>query len=478
MMIENKGPLIGARHLQTLLLFLAIAVNYATRLNIAVSLVAMTDAKTTNPNFYEFDWTEKQKSYILSSFFWGYTVSQIPGGYAARRFGVKKTILIATFIGALLGLAIPFCVFWGGWQIFSVIRILQGLTQGILFPCVYQHLAKWSPEKERNRLGVLAHSGIECGTIVAMYLTGMVAASDLGWPGISYVFSGIGIVFSLFWLIFAENTPADSKFITAAERSYIISSQASVEDAQRKKKNIPVPWKAILTSVPFISVFIAKVCDTCGFMTMQAQIPSYLHGALKMEITNNAFYSALPYMTMLLCLFIFMISADVVLKKKWASLLVVRKTCNTIAMWGPAALLIGIGLLNETQRTLAITFITLNVGLNAGHVIGNLLNLIDLSPNHSGILMAFANTFVSIIALVSPLVVGMIVHDVNDRSQWQIVFWIAAGLFILGNLQYLFFAQTDTQPWNDEDFMTKGDKEKGEKVTERPSEASLSMKVF
>ncbi|XP_055846639.1 putative inorganic phosphate cotransporter [Episyrphus balteatus] len=466
MKTEIKGPFIGARHLQTLLLFLAAGVNYATRLNIAVSLVAMTDSKTTNPNFYEFDWTEKQKSYILSSFFWGYSLFQLPGGYAARRFGVKRTILIGTFSGALLSLSIPFCVFWGGWQIFCVIRLLQGCGQGVLFPSVYQHLAKWCPEEERNRLGVLCHSGVECGTIVAMYVTGMVAASDMGWPGISYVFSGMSIGFSLLWLIFAENSPADAKFITAIERSYILSSQASVE---RKKKQTPVPWKAILTSGPFISLLIARLCDTWGFMTMQAQIPSYLHGALKMEITKNAFYSALPYFTMWVCLYIFMISSDIVLRKKWTSLLVVRKTCNTIAMFGPAALFIAIGFLNESQRTLAIIFITLNVGLNGGHIIGNLLNLIDLAPNHTSILMAFVNTFASIVALVSPLVVGIIVHDVNDRSQWQIVFWIAAGLFILGNLQFLFFAQTDAQPWNDKDFMAKSDKEKGEKIKEVPS---------
>ncbi|XP_055838559.1 putative inorganic phosphate cotransporter [Episyrphus balteatus] len=381
-------------------------------------------------------------------------------------------------MGTILGLSIPFCVFWGGWKIFCVIRVLQGLTQGILFPCVYQHLAKWSPEEERNRLGVLAHSGIECGTIVAMYVTGMVAASDLGWPGISYVFSGTGLVFCLLWLIFAENSPADSKFITAAERSYILSSQASVEDSQQKKKRrIPVPWKAILTSGPFISLLIARLCDTWGFMTMQAQIPSYLHGALKMEITKNAFYSALPYFTMWVCLYMFMISSDVALRNKWTSLLNVRKICNTFAMWGPAALLIGIGFLNETQRTLAITFITLNVGLNAGHIIGSLLNLIDLAPNHTGILMAFANTFAAIVSLVCPLVVGVIVHDVSDRSQWQIVFWIAAGLFFFGNLQFLFFAKTDAQPWNEDNFMTKSDKEKGEKVPEITSADSLPKKT-
>ncbi|XP_055846602.1 putative inorganic phosphate cotransporter [Episyrphus balteatus] len=436
-------------------------VNYVSRLNIAVSLVAMTDAQTTNPNFPEFDWDEKQKSYILSSFFWGYIVSQIPGGYAARRFGVKASILIGTFGSAILGLAVPFCVFWGGWQIYCVIRVLQGLCQGILFPCVYQHLAMWSPVEERNRLGALTQTGIESGTIVSMYVTGMIAASDLGWPGISYIFSGVGVVFSLIWFIFAENTPADAKFITSAERNYILSSQASVKNDQEKEKSIKVPWKAILTSGPFISLLVVRTCDSWGFSTMQAQIPAYLHGVLKMDITKNALYSALPYVASFVLAFTFMISADVILKNKWVTLQVLRKIFSTIAMWGSAAFLIGIGFLSETQTVLAITFLTLNVGLESGSVIGNLLNLIDLSPNHSGILMGVANTLSNVVPIFCPIAVGIIVNDETDRTQWQIVFLISAGLYFVGNLQYLFFAQTDVQPWDSEDFMTKHDNERG-----------------
>ncbi|XP_055838557.1 putative inorganic phosphate cotransporter [Episyrphus balteatus] len=461
-MTASKGPTLGARHLQTLLLHLAVGVSFVSRINIGIALVAMTDAQTTNPNFHEFDWNEKQKSYILSSFFWGSIIAQIPGGYAARRFGVKASLLIGMFSSGIFGLSVPYFVFLGGWKIFCFIRVLQGLSQGILFPCIYQHVAMWSPVEERNRLGALSLMGMESGTIVAMYVTGMIAASDLGWPGISFVFNGTEIVFSILWLIFAENTPADAKLITAAERNYILTSQASSKDTQEKKKSVTVPWKAIFTSVPFISLLIVRICDSWGFATMQAQIPAYLHGALQMEITKNALFSALPYVATFSLGFVFMISADVLLNNKWVSLLVLRKIFSTIAMWGPAAFLVGIGFLSETQTALAIAFITLNVGLNSGTIIGNNMNGIDLAPNHIGILMGLVNSLQSVVRILCPIVVGIIVTDETDRSQWQIVFLITAGLYFLGNLQFLFFAQTDVQPWDSEDFMTKSDKERGE----------------
>ncbi|XP_055846625.1 putative inorganic phosphate cotransporter [Episyrphus balteatus] len=429
-MTGTKGPLIGARHLQTLLLYLTLVVNLISRHSIAVTLVAMTDAQTTNPNFPEFDWDEKQKSYILSSFFWGYIVSQIPGGYAARRFGVKVCTLIGTFGSAILGLSVPFCVVWGGWQIFCAIRVLQGLCQGIIYPCVYQQIAMWSPVEERNLLGALTQTGVESGTIVSMYVTGIIAASDLGWPGISYIFSGAGV--------------------------------------PRKAEKYKSSMEGHTTSGPFISYLVVQTFDSWGFATMQAQIPAYLHGVLKMEITKNALYSALPYVATFVLAFTFMISADVILKNKWVSLLVLRKIFSTIAMWGSAAFLIGIGFLSETQTALAITFLTLNVGLASASVIGSLLNLIDLSPNHSGILMGFTNTLLNVVPILSPIVVGLIVNDATDRSQWQIVFLISAGFYFLGNLQYLFFAQTDVQPWDSEDYMTKCDTERGDKMTQAP----------
>ncbi|XP_055838548.1 putative inorganic phosphate cotransporter [Episyrphus balteatus] len=460
-----KGPVIGIRHLQTLLLFFSILVNYAGRLNISVSLVAMTNADTTNPDFHEFDWDEKQRSYVISSFYWGYFITQFPGGYMARKFGVKATILMATLGSSLLNIIVPLCVYWGGWQIYCGIRILQGLFQGMVFPCVHEHLAKWSPIDERTRLGGLSHTGIECGTIVAMGLSGIIAGSSLGWPGISYVFGGIGIVFCVLWMIFADNTPSEARFITDEEKIYILTSQESAggNDSERK---IPIPWKAIFTSIPFLSLLSVRILQGWGFTTMQAQIPAYLHGVLKMDIKSNALYSTLPYLTMWILSNVYLIAADIILKNKWASLNVTRKTMNTIALWIPAALLIGIGFLDENQKALAVTFMTLNVGLNGGQTIGSSLNTIDLSPNHAGILMGIVNSIANIVPILTPIAVGIIVYDETQRTQWQIVFAIAAVLFFLGNLQFLIFGTTDTQPWNDENFIKAESGLNGRKTSE------------
>ncbi|XP_037952040.1 putative inorganic phosphate cotransporter [Teleopsis dalmanni] len=454
----SKGPMLGIRHLQAFLIFLSIVVSYVGRLNVAVAVVAMTDAATTNPDFPEYEWSSKHKSYILSSFYWGYVITQFPGGYMSRRFGAKITMFISICGSAAFSLITPFCIPWGGWQIFCAIRIVQGLFQGLLFPCIHAHLAKWSPLKERNRLGALSHTGIECGTVLAMYTSGIIAHGSMGWPGISYISAGIGFGWCVLWLVFAANNAPESKFITVAERTYIESSLQRADDFHAK--SIPIPWVAIFTSVPFYALLVARCAEAWGFSTIQAEIPSYMNGVLKLEIKDNALYSALPYLTMWVLSYVYLISADIVLKKKLLSLTALRKTINTIALWIPAAALIGVGFVDEDQKTLAIVLLTISVGINGGATIGSSLNTIDLSPNHAGILMGIVNTIANFIPIITPLLVGIIVTEEEDRTLWQIVFIIAAVIFFFGNLVYIIWGSALPQPWNEEDFLMQKDGEK------------------
>ncbi|XP_037954289.1 putative inorganic phosphate cotransporter isoform X2 [Teleopsis dalmanni] len=453
--MKSIRPCLGQRHVQVLLLFLSIVVNYVAKLNVGVAVVAMTNAESTNPDFKEYDWNEKQKSYILSSFFWGYFITQFPGGYLCRRFGAKTTMFYSTLGSAVLAFVPPLCVSWGGWQVYCVIRAVQGLFQGPIFPCLHAHLAAWCPVNERNRLGALANTGIECGTVSAMFLSGIIAASDLGWPGIFYISGGIGVVFCVAWILFAANSPTESKLISQEELVYIETSKNAIKAANDSESEvkIPVPWKAIMSSLPFWALVVARSAQSWGFSTLQAEIPSYMNGVLHMNMKSNALFSALPYLAMWCMSYIYLITSDILLNKKVLSLTAIRKTFNSLAFLVPAAALIGIGFLDEDQKTLAIVLMTANVGINAGSTIGSALNTIDLSPNHAGVLMGVVNTAANVVPILTPLLVGFIVQNEHDRTQWQIVFIISAVVFTVGDLFYVIFGRMKLQPWDDPDFL-------------------------
>ncbi|XP_004520851.1 putative inorganic phosphate cotransporter [Ceratitis capitata] len=455
--VEKEKPVqFGQRHVQIFLLFTSIIVNYVAKFNVGVAVVAMTDAATTNPNFPEYQWTDMQKSYILSSFFWGNFITQFPGGYLCRRLGAKRTMLISTLGSSLLALLPPLCVSWGGWGIYCAIRVLQGLFQGFLFPCLHAHLAAWCPVNERNRLGALANTGIECGTLLSMFISGMIAASSIGWPGLFYVSAGIGLAWCAAWQWLGANKPAESRYISAAELNYIQTSQNLNEQVELDEigQKIQVPWHAISTSLPFWALVVARSAHSWGFSTLQAELPSYMKGVLNMDMKSNALYSALPYLAMWCMSYVYLIISDILLSRNIVSLTVIRKTFNTFAFWLPAIGLICIGLLGEQQKSVAIVIMTISVGMNAGATIGSALNTIDLSPNHAGILMGIVNTAANVIPILTPLIVGLIVSDEHNRVQWQLVFIIAAVVFALGNLFYLIFGKMSLQPWDDRDFLS------------------------
>ncbi|XP_030385427.1 putative inorganic phosphate cotransporter [Scaptodrosophila lebanonensis] len=455
---EQKGPIIGIRHLQALLLFICINVNYVARLNASVSVVAMTNADTTNPDFPEYDWTEAQKSYILSSFYWGYLVLQFPSGFLCRRYGAKIILLIPTLGTAVLSAITPICITsGGGWQAYCAIRVLQGVFQGLIFPCIHEHLAKWSPPAERNRLGIFAYSGSDCGTVMAMGVTGIIANGSMGWPGISYVSAGMCGVWCLLWVLLGSNSAPVSRLIGDKEREYIELSLQRNEGFHEHK--IPIPWRAIWTSAPFYALLVVRCAQGWANSTMQLQTPSYMHGVLEMDIKSNALYSALPFVAMWCMSYVYLAFADIAMARHWMPLTTLRKSINTVAFWGPAAALIGIGFLDKSQTSLAIALMTINAGLNAGSGIGSILTIIDMSPNHSGMLMAIINGLANIFPLVAPLLVGVIVTDTSDRSQWQIVFGLTAIIFFFGNLVYLIWGTTDQQPWNAADFLQPSDAE-------------------
>ncbi|XP_023299757.2 putative inorganic phosphate cotransporter [Lucilia cuprina] len=455
----NKGPFFGQRHVQVLLMFLCITVNYIVKYNAGVSVVAMTNAETTNPNFPEYDWSEMEKSYILSSFFWGYFVTQFPGGFLCKRFGAKLIMFISTIGSAAVAVLIPLTVDWGGWQVYCGIRVVQGLFQGLLFPCVHTHLASWCPVSDRNRLGALANTGIECGTLLSMFLSGIIAASSIGWPGISYMSCGVGLFWCVIWLMFASNSPNESKLITEAERSYIENSKNALKEQEVNEtvKSIPVPWRAILSSWPFWALLVARSANSWGFSTLQAEIPSYMNAVLGMDMKSNALYSALPYFAMWCMSYVYLILADIFLSRKIFTLNEVRKTFNTLSAWIPAVGLILVGFLDQEQKTMAIVLMTANVGVNSGATIGSALNTIDLSPNHAGILMGIVNTAANIVPILTPLLVGLIVEDETDRTEWQIVFAISAAVFFFSNLFYIIFGSTKLQPWDDENYLLSRD---------------------
>lgn len=76
----------------------------------------------------EFDWDEATQGLILSSFFYGYVVTQIPGGWLSERLGGKHLFGFAVLITAILTLLTPLLARVGIWALILA-RVIEGLAE-------------------------------------------------------------------------------------------------------------------------------------------------------------------------------------------------------------------------------------------------------------------------------------------------------------------------------------------------------------
>ncbi|CAG2064724.1 unnamed protein product, partial [Timema podura] len=106
-----------------------------------------------------FDWDERTQGLILSSFFWGYVVTHLPGGMLAERFGGKYSLGLGILSTAVLTLLTPLAATYGGANWLIGVRILEGLGEGSTFPAMNALLAQWAPPSERSRIGSLVFAG-------------------------------------------------------------------------------------------------------------------------------------------------------------------------------------------------------------------------------------------------------------------------------------------------------------------------------
>ncbi|OON14431.1 hypothetical protein X801_09778 [Opisthorchis viverrini] len=94
-----------------------------------VDLVGIINV-TTKPDFY---WTAKERGLVDGSFFFGYLVTQIPGGVIASKFAANKVFGVAVGGSALINLFIPWSC-KAHYILVMILRTMQGLVE-VRFSC-------------------------------------------------------------------------------------------------------------------------------------------------------------------------------------------------------------------------------------------------------------------------------------------------------------------------------------------------------
>ncbi|XP_046394203.1 sialin-like isoform X2 [Ischnura elegans] len=393
----------------------------------------------------EFSWDEETQGIILSSFFWGYVLTQVPGGMLAEKIGGKHLVGFGIFITSILTLLTPAAAHLGGSTAVIALRVLEGLGEGVTYPAMNYMLASWVPPNERSVLGTIVYSGSQIGTVFGMALSGNVI-EKFGWESVFYLFGALGIIFYLFWLLLCYDDPSQHPFAMEEEIEYLEEHLGT----KRRPKPISTPWRAILTSVPLWGLVFAQIGHDWGFYTLLNDLPKYMGDVLHFNISMNGYLSALPYLAMWAVSILSSWLADCLLTKGYLSTTNVRRIFSTTASLGPAVGLLAASYMSECQRGAIVTVLTLGVGAMGTFYPGMKVNSLDLSPNYAGTLMGITNGAGNVSGILSPYIIGLITTK-HTPEEWKTVFFISIAILIVTNIIFVATVSGETQAWNEND---------------------------
>ncbi|XP_069343857.1 sialin isoform X6 [Eulemur rufifrons] len=396
----------SARYNLAILAFLGFFVVYALRVNLSVALVDMVDSNTTladnrtskecaehsapvkvphNQTGKKYPWDAETQGWILGSFFYGYIITQIPGGYIASKIGGKLLLGFGILGTAVLTLFTPIAADLGVGPLI-VLRALEGLGEGVTYPAMHAMWSSWAPPLERSKLLSISYAGAQLGTVISLPLSGIICYY-MNWTYVFYFFGLLGIFWFVLWIWLVSDTPETNRTISHYEKEYIISSLRN----------------------------------------------------------QNGFLSALPYFGCWLCMILSGQAADN-LRAKWNfSTICVRRIFTLIGMIGPAVFLIAAGYIG-CDYSLAVAFLTISTTLGGFCSSGFTINHLDIAPSYAGILLGITNTFGTIPGMVGPVIAKSLTPN-NTVREWQTVFYIAAAINVFGAFFFTLFAKGEVQNW-------------------------------
>ncbi|XP_071959488.1 sialin-like [Antedon mediterranea] len=196
-------------------------------------------------------WDEETRQIILSGFYYGYTVTAIPGGWLVCRVGGKPIIFAALILSSILTALIPWSAGISS-DFLIVLRVLDGMAQGLNNGAIVGLLGKWtSVPHERSTLVSIA------------------------------LFGTLSIVTAIIWVFIIYETPDEDPFISSEEVEYLKSFDTENE---KKNQNISVPWLSILQSSAVWAVVIVNVVDNFGFYFVVTEAPTFITEMLGFDL--------------------------------------------------------------------------------------------------------------------------------------------------------------------------------------------------
>ena len=373
---KQVGGLIGLmmypepRHLLVAACFLATLTAYVERTGFSIAYTLL--AKEANVD-------EATKGKVMSAFYWGYGISQIPGGMAAQKYGGSVVLTVSFLLWSTASMLTPGRA--DSTNAMMMARFIVGASQGFVIPSIHTALSLWVPAKERAKAVSLTTSGMYLGSAAAMELLPMVSRRY----GAAFILRLVAII-GYIWVFLWRRVVA--RLDSAGTMDRIPTSQVGGKTshvAERRYRRSKTPWKELLTSAAVWSIVINNYTFHYAFYIVMNWLPTYFDKVLNTSIESVGVAKTLPYLAMFLTSNVGGWSGDYFIKKLGVPVATGRKIVNTLGFWTAGVAL----LLMPTARSVASgIFFTTSALACCGFSRGGFsVNHMDIAPKYAGMVM-------------------------------------------------------------------------------------------
>jgi MFS transporter, ACS family, hexuronate transporter len=262
------------------LLFFATTINYIDRQVLGLLKPVLEQ---------EFNWTEKDYSYIVMAFTATYALGLVVFGRFIDRIGTKLGYTISVTVWSIAAMLHAVVKSTLG---FGIARGALGIGESGNFPAAVKTVAEWFPKRERALATGIFDSGANIGACVAPILVPWILGA-YGWREAFIITGAIGFLWLIAWRIFYEH-PDKHKKVTKEELAYIrIDDEPATERAAQEAA--PIKWIDLFKLKPTWSFIAGKFLTDPIWYFFMFWLPSYFNTTFNLDLKKPGLALVIVY---------------------------------------------------------------------------------------------------------------------------------------------------------------------------------------
>ena len=258
------------RYVAFFFLYVGFCISYIDRSAIGLALPSISKDFTLAPT---------QMGVVISAFFIGYSIMQLPGGWMADKFGSKSVILIALTLWSIFTFMTGHASSLAG---LLFLRFVFGLCEGPYAGACYRGIAEYFPRELRPAFATGVLSSNYIGSAIAPIII-VPLILWFGWRGMFQALGCIGLVYVFFYAFFYAFFV---KQVKPAEEEKAGAKKGSKKEYFLKLLHFSIIWKLV----------VCAFCISCINKGLDAWMPTYLIAERGINLKAVGYVTPIPFM--------------------------------------------------------------------------------------------------------------------------------------------------------------------------------------